>query len=223
MDLVWTQRATRARTGRSADVILLPSAMAGDDTETIRAVLRGDVDRYAELVGRYQEPAIRLAFSLLGDHEDARDAAQEAFVNAYRSLARFRGGAAFSTWLYRIVVNQCKDAYRRRSRQPVAVARVGERDEEEQTTLFVEVDDPAAGPGDQLANRELGHVLTRTIGALPERQRAAFLLHHVHGMPVDEVAGVMGCRPGTAKAHLFRATSRLRAQLSPWLITEGIR
>ncbi|MBI2496080.1 MAG: sigma-70 family RNA polymerase sigma factor [Candidatus Omnitrophica bacterium] len=81
-----------------------------EEEEVIQAVLRGDVDRYAELVDKYQAWARRVAFSLLGNYEDARDASQEAFVSAYRSLGRFRASAAFSTWLYRIVVNECKDA-----------------------------------------------------------------------------------------------------------------
>ena len=198
--------------------------MAERDTDTIRAVLNGDVDRYAELVDKYQRQAIRLAFSLLGNDEDAKDVSQEAFVSAYRSLSRFRGGAKFSTWLYRIIVNECKDAYKRRARQPMAVASVGPAapDADEDASLFaVEITDPAAGPGDQLANRELGGRLSAAIGALPMKQRAAFLLHHVHGLPLQEVAAVMDCRTGTVKSHVFRATEALRAQLAPWLAKEG--
>jgi len=197
--------------------------MAGSDAETIQAVRRGDVDRYAELVNKYQEMALKVAFSLLGNHEDAKDASQEAFVSAYRSLDRFRSGAKFSTWLYRIVVNECKDVYKRRARQPVVVAVVGPADPEaDDACLFVEVDDPAASPSDQLANRELARTLSAAIGALPMTQRTAFLLHHVHGLPLDDVAAVMGCRIGTVKSHLFRSTERLRNHLTPWLKEEGI-
>ena len=148
--------------------------MAGSDADTIRAVLSGDVDRYAELVDKYQRQAIRLAFSLLGNDEDAKDVSQEAFVSAYRALRRFRGGAKFSTWLYRIIVNACKDVYKSRARQPMAVASIGPAapDADEDASLFVvEIADPAAGPGDQLANRELGGRLSAAIGAKKSAQR----------------------------------------------------
>ena len=210
-------------TGRAWGVILPPSsAMADSDAETIRAVLDGDVDRYAELVERYQDRALRLAFSLLGNYEDARDVSQDAFVSAYQSLGRFRGTARFSTWLFRIVVNKCKDAYRRNARQPRALLHVGEPPAEGEpgAGLFVDAPDPGAGPSDQLANQDLARQLTAAIEALPMTQRTAFLLHHVHGVPLEEAAAVMGCRLGTVKSHIFRATASLRRQLAPWLTKE---
>ena len=191
------------------------------DADIIQAVLQGDVDRYAELVDKYQGLAFRLALGLLGNAEDAKDASQEAFVNAYRALERFRGGATFSTWFYRIVVNECKDTYRQRAREPMAVARVdGSGADADGATLFVEVHDPAATPRDQLANRDLSHQLTRTIRELPMKQRTAFVLHHLHGLTLEEAAAVMRCRLGTVKSHIFRATEQLRRHLRPWLAEE---
>lgn len=192
------------------------------EEEAIRAVLGGDVDRYAELVDRYQAPAIRLAFSLLRNDEDARDAAQDAFVNAYRALGRFRGGATFSTWFFRIVINACKDLVRRRAHQPRITAGVGAPDpEDDGMCLFVDVDDPTADPSDHLANRELSRQLSDAIGVLPMKQQTAFLLRHVHGLSLTEAAEVMGCRTGTVKSHLFRATERLQRLLRPWVASEG--
>ena len=195
--------------------------MERGDAKIIQAILDGEVDRYAELVDRYQDQAIRVAFSLLGNYEDARDASQDAFIRAYRALGRFRGGAKFSTWLYRIIVNVCKDRYRQRAREPLARARVGEPDPDAPSgSLFVEIDDPAAGPRDQLANRELGRQLSAAIESLPMKQRSAFLLHHVHGLALREVAEVMHCRIGTVKSHVFRATEQLRIQMTPQLAEE---
>ena len=197
--------------------------MDGSDADVIRAVLHGNADQYAILVDKYQGPALRLAFSLLGNDEDAKDVSQEAFVSAYCSLGRFRGGAKFSTWLFRIVVNECKDVYRRRARQPMVVARVGEADPDaDAPSLFVDVDDPAGDPSDSLANRELDQRLSAEIGRLPMKQRTVFLLHHVHGLTLEEVAGVLHCRVGTAKSHLFRATIHLRTILNPWIEKEAL-
>lgn len=197
--------------------------MADADADAIQAVLAGDIDRYAELVDRYQERAIRLAFGFVGNFEDARDVAQDAFVSAYRSLSRFRGSSRFSTWLYRIVINRCKDIHRHRARHPVVAAGVGGAgdDADGESSLFVDAADPGPGPGDQLANRELGRRLTTAIRSLPMTQRTAFLLHHVHGVSIEEAAGIMGCRPGTVKSHLFRATASLRERLAPWLTQES--
>lgn len=195
--------------------VILPTAMAGSDAQIIQAVLDGDADRFADLVDTYQDAALKLAFSLLGNYEDAKDASQEAFISAYRSLGRFRQGAKFSTWLYRIVVNECKDVYKRRARQPVVVATVGEPDPDaDSACLFVDVEDPAASPSVQLANRELAHRLSAAIRGLPMKQRTAFLLHHVHGLSLEEVASVMRCRLGTVKSHVFRATDHLKEALS---------
>ena len=193
--------------------------MPGDEEAVVRAVLNGAVDRYAELVERYQEMALRVALSLLGNVEDAKDVSQEAFVRAYQSLGRFRQGSKFSTWLYRIVVNACKDAHRRGTRRPLVVASVGQPDPEadEAENLFVvDVDDPTAGPAVQAANRELAGHLSRAIGELPMKQRTALTLHHLNGLTLEEVAVVMGCRVGTVKAHVFRATERLRGRLAPY-------
>lgn len=219
----WNFPARRAANAAAWDVIL-PTAMATDEASIIQAVLDGEVDRYAELVDRYQEPARRLAFSLLGHYEDARDVSQDAFVNAYRALRGFRRGAKFSTWLYRIVVNVCADYGRRRARQPLVVATVGDPElagDDEAGLFIVDVADAGANPGEQLAQRQLSVRLTRAIEALPLKQRTAFVLHHVHGCSLEETADVMRCRAGTIKSHIFRATAQLREQLAPWLKQEG--
>ncbi len=199
--------------------------MSNPDAEAIQAVLQGDADRFAELVDRYQTQALRIAFSFLGNYDDAKDVSQEAFVNAFRSLRRFRGKARFSTWLYRIIINECKDAQRRRFHQPVIAARIdsaeAERSEDE-LTLFIDVPDAAASPSDHAQNLELSRRLSRAIRSLPMTQQTVFLLHHVNGSSLEEVAEIMDCRVGTVKSHLFRATKRLKIVLSPMLKQEGL-
>jgi len=196
--------------------------MVDADRQIIHAVLAGEVDRYAELVDKYQAPAMQLAFSLIGNYDDAKDASQDAFLHAYRALGRFRGQAKFSTWLFRIVVNACYDLQRRRGRQPRPARELAlPSPSANGACLFVEVEDAAADPSQQAANRELGRTISHAIGALPMKQRTAFVLHHVQGLPLDDVAVVMRCRLGTVKSHIFRATQQLRRSLTPWLNQEA--
>lgn len=201
-------------------IAILPKAMEDGDRQVVAAVCAGDTVRYAELVTRYQQPTLRLAYSLLGNAQDAEEAAQDAFVSAYQALRSFRRGAKFSTWFYRIVVNKCRDAQRAASRRPAILAlEAGEADD---VSLFDVLEDPAAGPSEQAAQRDVAQALTVAIRALPRQQREAVVLHHVHGLPINEAAAAMGCRPGTVKSHLFRAHGALRARLSPWLSAEDV-
>ncbi len=187
--------------------------VAADETEIIGAVLQGEKERYGELVSKYQLAAWKLAYSFVGDWEEAKDLSQNGFVKAYRHLRSFRGGARFSTWLYRIIANECKDFLRRRGRQPELLILSGcAGDDEGEPAL--DLPDPGAGPRQAAQDRELACKLDRAIGRLPMNQRAAFSLHHLNGLPLEEVSRVMGCREGTVKSHLFRAAQSLRRVLA---------
>ncbi len=190
------------------------------DPEIIEAVLQGDADRYGELVSRYQLAAWKLAYSFVGDWEEAKDLSQNGFVKAYRHLARFRGGSRFSTWLYRIVVNECKDFLRRRRRQPELVS-FGKSGEDPKDLPAIDPPDPRAGPRETAHQRELAGKLSQAIGMLPMKQKSVFILHHLHGLSLEEVSQVMGCRLGTAKTHLFRAGENLRLRMEPYLNREA--
>lgn len=186
-----------------------------NDAEVIEAILRGEVDRYAELVLRYQQAAWQLAYSFVGNWDDAKDLSQNGFVKAYRSLRRFRRRARFSTWLYRIIVNECKDFFKRNARRPRVVEAAGAADPDD--PVVFETADPAGDPSDAAASRELARRLQGAIKHLADTQRTAFVLHHLNGLSLEEVAGLMRCRVGTVKAHLFRACEHLRVQLAPYV------
>lgn len=191
------------------------------DADVIQAVLQGDINRYGELVERYQLSAWKLAYSFLGNMEDAKDLSQNCFVKAYRHLRAFGGRAKFSTWLYRIIANECKDVLRRRARQPDMLrvdAAVAGPDGE--APLF-----DVAAPTDtrkMVADKEMGQRLAHAIRRLPMKQQSAFVLHHVNGLPVEEVADVMNCSMGTIKVHLFRASETLRIALEDYLTREDL-
>ena len=181
------------------------------DDAIIEAVLCGDVERFAELVRRYQRATLKLAYSWIGNRDDAMELTQNAFVNAYRHLASFHRGAKFSTWLYRITLNECKDFYKHAAARPRTVSTDAAPDTD--GTGYFEIEDGHADPRRATANRELARRLHQEITQLPGRQRTAFVLHHLNGCSLDDTAHAMACRIGTVKAQLFRACDRLRRRL----------
>ena len=183
----------------------------------IQRVLGGEVEAYAMLVRRHERAAVQVAYSFVGNFEDARELSQNGFVKAYRALGRFHQRAKFSTWLYRIIANECKDFFRAKARRPKLV-HWSSGSEDDEGVVF-EVEDPRADPRQALAQRELARQLQSAIETLAGKQREAFVLRHLNGLPLGEVAEMMGCRPGTVKAHLFRACERLRARLANHIST----
>ena len=191
-------------------------AAATDDAEIVSAVLQGHRDRYAELVDRYQRAAWKLAYGFVGNMDDAKELSQNGFVKAYQHLRGFRGTSKFSTWLYRIIVNECKDFLKAKSRRPMTVSLTPTDGEEERGGPF-ELEDPSRDPRDVAADREMAGRLSSAMKALPMQQGMAFQLHHAEGHSLEDVAQIMGCRVGTVKAHVFRACERLRRELEPHL------
>ena len=134
-----------------------------------------------------------------GNREDASDAVQEALVSAYRNAASFRGDAAVTTWLHRIVVNASLDLLRRRAARP--------------SVPLPDDADRIPAQGDAMAARETSLVVQEALATLPPEQRAALVLVDVQGFSVDDAARVLDCAPGTVKSRCFRG----RAKLAPLL------
>lgn len=201
----------------------VPGNEMDSDLGIIQQVLAGETERYGELVQRYQLAAWKLAYSFVGDFEEARDLSQNGFVQAYQNLRRFRNDSKFSTWLYRIIANECKDFLRSKGRRPVLVSlSPPESSDGEEPALGFELEDRSADPREAAHQRELAVQLAQAVEQLPLRQRAAFLLRHANGMSLEEAAQVLGCRVGTVKAHLFRASEALRQILEPFLSSSEV-
>ena len=173
-----------------------------DDDVLIERARSGDRDAYGILVRRHQEVAFRTAYALCGDAAEAEDAAQEAFVRAYRTLARFRAGAAWRPWLLTIVANEARN--RRRA--------AGRREH-----LALRAAAPAAAHADAAETVVLVHAeherLTDALGRLDAPHREVVLLRHVLGLDEAECAAALGVPRGTVKSRLARALTRLREDL----------
>ncbi|HZY42931.1 MAG TPA: sigma-70 family RNA polymerase sigma factor [Anaerolineae bacterium] len=181
-----------------------------DENALIQAARRGDLDAFNTLVLAYQHQVYNLAYRIMGEEAAASDAAQEAFISAYKNLKSFRGGS-FKSWLLRIVTNACYDDLRRRKRRP-ATSLDELTDGEDGETGF---DLPSADDGPEtIAQRhELVGLIQRGITTLPDDQRIVLVLSDVQGLSYEEIAAMTNSNLGTVKSRLSRARARLRNYL----------
>jgi len=172
------------------------------DEVLCRAAAGGDETAFDVLVERYRARAYRLAWSILRDREEAKDASQEAFLRLYRTAARFEGRARFSTWFYRILVNLCLDQ-RRRSGWWRRL--FGGAEEAEVTQL------PAPPDAGHDSDREQRvKQLWQAVDRLSPQQRAVVLLQVQEELPTVEIAAILKCSEATVRVHLHRALTALR-------------
>jgi len=170
------------------------------DPALVAACLAGRSAAFGTLVERYDRAVFNLALRTLRDHEEAKDATQETFFKAFRSLRTFRPEAKFSTWLFSIAYHACCDRLARRKRYTD-----GE---------FVDRADLAPGPEHLAVHNDEVRALRAAIDALPEKYRIAITLYHLQGRQYDEIVDVLGLPMGTVKTHLFRAKEMLRKMLA---------
>ncbi len=172
-----------------------------DDRALVAAAVAGDRPAFDVLVRRHQRTVYGVCYRFAGDHADASDLAQDAFVRAYRGLARFKGDAAFSTWLYRIAVNVCLSR---------AAAKTPAFDPIEPLEL---ADVRSDRPDDQLRRAQDAARVKAAIARLPEKQRMTVILRVYHELPHEAIARTLGSTVGTVKANFFHALQNLRKLL----------
>ena len=178
------------------------------DEELVARAQGGDVDSFNQLILRWERPIYALAYRVIGREDDARDVCQEAFLRAFRALPGFKGQAKFSSWLYRITLNLCRDWIRRHRRAPVSQMPEGvdplELAGERGAVETIE---------DLAARRELTAVVEEAMALLPEEQRTAIILKEYHGMTFQEIADLQGCPLSTVKTRLYQGLTVLRRNL----------
>ncbi len=181
------------------------------DQVLVERAQRGDAIAFSELVTRHYRRAVRVAFGLLKNPDDAEDVVQDAFTRVHQRLGDFAGASAFYTWLYRIVVNLSIDALRRRPRErrvdlEAESAREALRSTDE---LWPRYDDTQ--PLESAERRQLGARLERALGELPEIHQAVILLREIEGMSYEEIAKTLKIKKGTVMSRLFHARRAMQA------------
>jgi RNA polymerase sigma-70 factor, ECF subfamily len=182
--------------------------MSCSDEELVDRSRGGDVDSFNQLILRWERPIYALAYRVIGREEDARDVCQEAFLRAYRALPGFKGEAKFSSWLYRITLNLCRDWIRRQRRAPVT-----QMPDDVDALEAAAAVEPRETIEDLVARRELSTVVANAMALLPAEQRTAIVLKEYHGMTFQEIADLQGCPLSTVKTRLYQGLSVLRRQL----------
>src|SRR5690606_311040 len=180
--------------------------MTRTDEELVACAQAGDLDCFNQLVSRWERPIYALAYRTLGREEEARDMTQEAFLRAYRGLRAFKGEAKFSSWLYRITLNLCRDWIRRERRAPVVAVPEGV----DPVDLADSQMAPAESVEELVARREMSKAVALAMAELPEEQRTAILLKEYHGLTFQEIADMLGCPLRTVKTRLYQGLSVLR-------------
>jgi len=178
------------------------------DEELVARSRGGDLDSFNQLVLRWERPIYALAYRVIGREEDARDVAQETFLRAFRALSGFKGQAKFSSWLYRITLNLCRDWIRRERRTPIAQVPEGvdliELAGETAPTESIE---------ELVSRKQLGLAVAKAMALLPDEQRTAIILKEYHGLTFQEIADLLDCPLSTVKTRLYQGLTVLRRHL----------
>ncbi len=191
-----------------------PKRPSDDDARLIRQYMAGERKAFDELVLKHKDRIVNLCFWFLGDYQEANDAAQEIFIKVYRSLETFRFESAFSTWLYRIAVNTCKNkvnslGWRFRKMMKRLDNPGGSKERNPSRDLV----DHSPSPAAQLADKEKSIRIRKAVDSLPNGKKEVVVLRHVEELSYEEIAAITGVSLGTVKSRLARARNDLRKKL----------
>ena len=173
-----------------------------DEATLLVRAQEGDARAFEELARRHQAALFRTAVRVMGDAAEAEDALQEALLDAWRRIGRFRGDAAFSTWMYRIVTHRCLGMLRRRRPVPVE---------------GIEAPAPARESPERAAESGAGMAALRgALAALPGEQRACWVLREMEGLSYAEISTITGATEDAVRGRIHRARTRLAEAMRPW-------
>ena len=185
------------------------------DLALARQVLERDAGAARHLLTLNNQRLFRAAWSILLDRAEAEDAVQEAYAKAFAALKSFKGEAALSTWLTRIVVNEALERRRKAGRRRKQLETQGVSFIESYREALMRGSEPSQSPEQAVMRTELARVLETAIGRLPEVFRPAFVLREIEGLSVAETAQALGLAEATVRTRLHRARLRLQAELAP--------
>ncbi|MCK9245255.1 MAG: sigma-70 family RNA polymerase sigma factor [Candidatus Marinimicrobia bacterium] len=182
--------------------------MEKEEVELIRKIQGGNKMAFGQLMERYGERVMSMAFRFTRNHQDAEDLYQETFIKVYRNLDKFRFESEFFTWMYRILANQAFNIYNKRKRMTIA-------DPGEDDYLWETIPAEAEDEADRATFRHsIQEQVDAALQQLSSQQRVVFVLKHFEGKKIKDIAVLLDCTEGTVKRYLFRATHKLQTLLA---------
>lgn len=181
-----------------------------DEKKLIKQSIKGDVASFEQLIKSYQKMAYNVAYRVMGNEEDAKDMTQEALIKVYRNLKSFRMDASFSTWLYRIVMNTCKDALRKRKTKVISLDQTYDTGDGE---MQWELEDEGLKPDEKLIQKETQEEVQEALQEVGENNRIVIVLRDIKGLTYSEIADVIDIAEGTVKSRLNRGRKELKEVL----------
>lgn len=173
---------------------------------------QGNMEAFADLVDRHKGRVYRTLYQVVGDDQDAQDLAQEVFLKLFRSLASYRGDAAFTTWLHRLTLNLAFDWLRARKRRPLQVPLAPPPDQDDRPAIELPSTDET--PEEATLRTERARQLKQAIQELPPDYREVVILHHIHHMSYQQIADRTGSPVRTVETRLYRARGLLKKMLT---------
>jgi RNA polymerase sigma-70 factor (ECF subfamily) len=191
--------------------------MARTDVQLMLDVKAGDEQSFELLLRKYRTPLVNFLYRMVRNTAAAEDLAQEVFLRVYRARQEYAPSAKFTTWMFRIATNLALNSVRdnRHRQMEISIDQTGDNGEDEQPAM--EVPDRTPTVEQELVARSRAELIMKAIHALPEKQRAAVLLHKFQEMDYDEIARVLECSESALKSLLFRAYETLRVELAPFV------
>ncbi|HUO57523.1 MAG TPA: RNA polymerase sigma factor [bacterium] len=186
------------------------------DQQILELIQSGHKEAYGDLIRQYHKKVMGYCLSMLNNHTEAEEAAQDIFVKAYQNLAKFKGNSQFSTWLYRITANHCLDILRKRNRRKtVSLDALVEQNGDQIHGLFSTSEKASSA----LENRQLAHKILST---LPDDYRTILTLREAEGLEYQEIADVLDCTLDAVKGRLARARRQLQENLGRFLEPDNV-
>ncbi|MBL8074137.1 MAG: sigma-70 family RNA polymerase sigma factor [Nitrospira sp.] len=178
-----------------------------DDVQLVARSLKQDHEAFGQLIDRHSSRIVNLAYRMVGNRAEAEDLAQEAFLTAFKALSTFRADSKFSTWLYRIATNKCKDWLR--AKRPG----MGQQDVDIDETLDIHITEEQT-PERLLSQQQVAQQLEQAIQRLPLLYREAFVLKHIEGMNYEEMEAILGVNSDTLKMRVYKGRLQLSRDLA---------
>ncbi len=189
--------------------------MARSDVQLMLEVKAGDETSFELLLRKYRTPLVNFLYRMVRDRGTAEDLAQEVFLRVYRARLEYAPSAKFTTWMFRIATNLALNALRDGRHRQQEISMDQQADHGDDAAAPWEVADRRPGVEHELIQRDRAAFIRRAIAQLPEKQRAAVLLHKYQELDYDEIARILECSESALKSLLFRAYESLRVQLAP--------